>query len=126
MMTESSDEALALGFEVELVNPNAAPLELDEFRYTVEIDGREVYAGRRAAGATLSAAGTRRLTLPAIVPYHRVGWTAGPPPRVTYALRATLRYLTPSELAQRLFDAGVRRPKTSFADRGQIGLREPP
>ncbi|MHC4413906.1 MAG: LEA type 2 family protein [Planctomycetota bacterium] len=126
MMTESGDEALALGFEVELANPNVAPLELDEFRYTVEIDGREVYAGRRAAGATLSAAQTRRLTIPAVVPYHRMGWTAGPPPQVTYALRGALRYRTPSELAQQLFDAGVRRPRTSFGGRGQVALQKPP
>ena len=121
--TRMTGEALALAIVMRLENPNNAPLELHEFRYTVSIDGTKVYAGRRAGGATLSANGTRQVTIPAVVNYDRIGWRAGGPPRTfNYALDGTLTYNAPSEIAQVLFDTGVRRPRVSFSKRGEVAL----
>ena len=50
MLTEATDDALALSFVMDLANPNTAAVPLYEFRYTLAIDGKEVYAGRRAGG----------------------------------------------------------------------------
>ncbi|MCZ6492903.1 MAG: LEA type 2 family protein [Phycisphaerales bacterium] len=126
-VTESSDEALSLAFVLELKNPRNEALDLYEFTYSLAIDGRPVYQGRRAAEATLSAAGTRQLTIPAVVPFARLGWTpAERAGQVTYALTGTVLYSTPGDLARLLFETGVRRPKISFAHRGQVRLRTGP
>jgi hypothetical protein len=122
-VTGTSDEAVALAFAIDLHNPNDAPLELYEFRYTLAIDGTQVYAGRRAPGANVGPAATQRLTLPAIIPYDRLGWTvAVHPPHAEYALTGRLVYTVPSTIAELLFDTGVRRPTSSFSSRGQITL----
>jgi hypothetical protein len=122
-ITEARDDAVALAFALDVRNPNDAPLELYEFRYTLAIDGKQVYAGRRAPDATLGTSATQRMTLPAVVPYRRLGWPAeAPPPQARYALSGKLVYLVPSTFAKILFDTGVRRPKSSFSKRGQLAL----
>ena len=121
---DATEEALALSFVMDLQNPNQAAVPLHEFRYTVAIDGKEVYAGRRAGGVTLSAAGSRQVLLPAVVPYEKVGWRAEAlPASVSYSVKGQLSYNAPNRLAQILFDTGVRRPKVSFASRGELHLR---
>ena len=47
---DATEDALALSFVMGLQNPNQAAVPLHEFRYTVAINGKEVYAGRRAGG----------------------------------------------------------------------------
>lgn len=123
-VTDATEDALALSFVMDLKNPNRAAVPLHEFVYTLAIDGKEVYAGRRAGGVTLSADGDRQVLLPAVVPYSKVGWTAVTlPASVSYRLTGQLQYDAPNRLAQILFDSGVRRPKVSFAQRGQLQLR---
>jgi hypothetical protein len=123
IVTEATDEAVALAFAIDLRNPNDAALELHEFRYTLAIDGTQVYAGRRAPDATLTAAATQRVTLPAVIPFHRLGWTAeAHPPQARYALTGRLVYTVPSAIAQLLFDSGARRPKAHFSRRGQLAF----
>ena len=124
-ITDTTDEAVALGIELALQNPNASPIDLTEFRYTLHIDGKEAFRGRRAAAATLIGAGQRRLVIPAIVSFERMGWGGEPPPELAYTLSVTLHYTTPGEIAQRLFDTGVRRPRTRISQRGRIRLRGP-
>ncbi len=126
-VTESTDEALALGCTLELTNPNSVPLNLYELTYVLAVDSKPVYEGRRAAVATLSAAGTRLLTIPAIIPNHRMGWDASSrPQQVRFTLTGTLVYNKPGDIARLLFGAGVRRPKAHFAHRGQLQLPSPP
>ena len=123
-VTDATEEALALSFVMDLRNPNRAAVPLHEFVYTLAIDGKEVYAGRRAGGVTLSAECGRQLLLPAVVPYSAVGWTAVTlPASVSYSLTGHLQYNAPNRLAQILFDSGVRRSKVSFGQRGQLQLR---
>jgi hypothetical protein len=120
-ITEASDEAAALVFALDVRNPNKTSLELYEFRYTLAVDGKHVYTGRRAPDATLGSAATRRMTLPAVIPYRRLGWSAEAlPPHARYALSGKLVYVVPSTIAKILFDSGVRRPRSTFSDRGEI------
>ncbi|MHC4081418.1 MAG: LEA type 2 family protein [Planctomycetota bacterium] len=122
-LTEASEEAVALAFALDIRNPNDAALRLHEFRYTLSINGKQVYAGRRAPDATLSAAATQRITLPAVIPYHRLGWTVDTrPAKARYVMSGRLVYIVPSTIAQLLFDSGVRRPKSSFGRRGELAF----
>jgi LEA14-like dessication related protein len=126
VVTEVTDEAVALAFAIDLHNPNDTALQLHEFRYTLAIDGTQVYTGRRAPDAALTAAATQRVMLPAVIPYHRLGWTAeAHPEQARFALSGKLVYLVPSTFAKILFDSGVRRPKSSFSERGTIILTSP-
>lgn len=122
-MVEATDEALALAFVLDLTNPNPAAVELDEFTYTVSIDGMKVYAGRRAAEATLGASGSRRITIPAVIPFHDLGWTARTlPADAAYKIRGRLRYLAPSQLARIFLDTNVLKPGVGFAGEGRVEL----
>ncbi len=125
-VAESTAEATALRFHLELVNPNPEPLRLREFRYTLLIDGTPVYRGRRAAEATLSAGGTRQLAIPAVLASTAIGTAAGGQPvELRYTLIGSLEYLSPGELAEILFDTGVRRTRVSFQESGSIRLSAP-
>ena len=114
-ITATSTEAIVVTFDLLVANPNARTLELDELRYTLTIEGREVYTGRRRAGANLSILGEQRIALPAVVPATEASATPLP-----CTLRGWLRYRTPGQIAQRLFDTGVRRPKVGFRYDGRI------
>lgn len=123
-LADETEEAMALSFVMDLANPNKSAVPLHEFRYTLAIDGKEVYAGRRAGGVTLSASDSRQVSLPAIVPYDKVGWTARTmPPSVNYTFTGKLQYDAPNRLAQILLDTGQRRPKVAFARKGQLQLQ---
>lgn len=122
-LTDATDEALEFLFVMDLANPNTAAVPLHEFRYTLAIDGKEVYAGRRAGGVTLSASDSRLVSLPAILPFEKVSWTPDTmPASVKYTFAGKLQYNAPNRLAQVLFDTGTRRPKVAFAKSGRLQL----
>ena len=122
-VAEITDEALALQINLDLQNPNTTALGLDELRYTITVDGTLAFVGRRAAGRTLSSLETRRLTLPGVIDFETIGWSPSSGPRqVRYSVRGALWYKTPSEIAQLLFDTGMRRPKVTFGEDGQLTL----
>lgn len=123
VVTETGDGLVGLGFTLVLENPNPQPLALHEFSYTLAMDGAPAYHGRWAASATLPANGTRQLTIPAIVRYDQLGWTASSAPsQATYDLIGHVFYLAPGDIAEILFDTGVRRPKAAFAAHGVVNL----
>ena len=125
-VTETGDGLLGLSFVLVLENPNQQPLVLHEFSYTLAVEGAPAYRGRWAASATLGANGTRRLTIPAIVRYDQFGWTAASAPsQATYDLVGHVLYLAPGDIAEILFDTGVRRPKAAFAAHGVVSLTAP-
>ena len=120
-VAESTAEATALRFHLELVNPNPDPVRLREFRYALLVDGTPVYRGRRAAEATLSAGGTRQLAIPAVLASTAIG----KPVELRYTLTGSLEYLSPGELAEILFDTGVQRTRVSFQESGLVILSAP-
>jgi LEA14-like dessication related protein len=125
-LAEVTEDAIAVAFALDIRNPNDEALQLHEFRYTLAVDGKQVYAGRRAPDATLSAEATQQITLPAVIPFHRLGWTAEErPPQVRYSLSGRMVYIVPSTIAKILFDSGARRPKASFSKRGQLAFAPP-
>jgi predicted small secreted protein len=122
-VTEATGEALGVKVLLEMRNPNRAPVELYDFHYSLHVDGRQVYEGRRAASATLGTLGTRSVELPAVVPFERLAWSRdGLPPAATYEVHGTLRYIAPNMLLQVLLDAGKRRPGVGFSSRGELAI----
>jgi hypothetical protein len=120
---EMTDEAMRIDVLVDLVNPNQEPLDLIRFSYRFVVDGRTLFEGRRAAQATLSARGERRLTLPVIIRFEDVDWDAGSlPESLDWSISGSLLYLTPGELAEILLDLGVRKPTARFRGRGNLSL----
>ena len=123
-VAETSDEAVTLGFAMDLRNPNPLPLELFEFRYTLAVQGVKVYAGRRAGAETIGARSAQSVTIPAVIPDDLAGWSAsGRPAEVEYTLTGRVAYFAPAGVAQVLFDAGLRRPKVNFTKRGRVRLQ---
>ncbi len=123
-LIDATEEALALSFVMDLANPNPAAVPLAEFRYTLAIDGKAVYAGRRSGGVTLSAVDSRQVLLPAIVPYRALGWTPQTlPESVDDNFTGQLQYYAPRRLTQVLFDTVTIRPKVPFSARGTLQIR---
>ncbi len=116
-VAESTAKATAFQFHLDLVNPNPDPLRLREFRYVLLIEGAPIYRGRRAAEATLSGGGTRRLAIPVVVTGNRIG---DDPVGLGYTLTGSLEYLSPGEFAEILFDTGVQRTLVHFQESGRL------
>ncbi len=123
-VTETTDDALTIAFDLILTNRNDAPVELIEFEYNLEVDGRSVYSGRRDAQATVPAGGTWSLRVPAVIPFSDVGFsTSTMPEQVQYDVGGSLLYISPGALAEVLMDAGIYRPTTGFGAAGSLTLR---
>ncbi|MFM9994673.1 MAG: LEA type 2 family protein [Phycisphaerales bacterium] len=122
VMTDESDAGYVLDFRLDAKNANAEPLPLREVRYTLRLDGREVFRGVRGAEGTIPRYGARRIDLPAAV---AVAPGAAPPTGVVrYELEGTLMYVTPGRLGQIFFDTGVSRPTVAFRQRGELEVAE--
>lgn len=120
-LVERSEEAVRFDIVLTLENPNKEPLELREFRYSVNVDGRRVFQGRFDPGANLAAGATKRLELPAVVRYEAAGWT-DVPPATEWRLDGHLVYLEPERLAEVLLDTGIYRPRVGFRATGNVDL----
>ncbi len=124
---EVPDEALTLQIALHLDNPNAESLKLLEFEYRVEVEGRDVYAGTRAAEMTLEQLSTREVEIPAVVAFNEPaasGWSRESlPSSVEFRVHGSLRYLVPGAIAQTLFDTGVRRPSAPVNGGGTVSLQ---
>jgi len=124
-LTETSESAIGLGLRLELANSNSEPVELYEFTYAITINGTGTYRGRWAASATLPANGSRHLVIPAVVRYDQLGWTEDSvPAQARFDVTGTLLYIAPGDIAEILFDTGVRKPTVAFSGRGIIILNE--
>jgi len=102
-------EGSVMWFELTVVNTNAVDLPLAEARYSVVVDGETVFRGVRSAEATAPAKGEATIRLPASAPN-----SSGVGPGSTVTIQGRLTYLTPSRLAEVLFDADIFRPEKSF------------
>jgi hypothetical protein len=108
--------ALVLNVTIAAQNRNHVELPLREIDYSVSIDGREVFRAVRSPEATLRRLGEQTFTVPAVVTYSG----ERPTGMHEFQIEASLKYVTPGELAQALFDTGVRRPTVRFSDRGRV------
>ncbi|MHC5003485.1 MAG: hypothetical protein ACYTJ0_10210 [Planctomycetota bacterium] len=123
-MVEQTDEAVRLAIDLELSNPSGEPVKMLEFNYTVGAAGRTAFSGRRAALVAVDRFGSRIVTVPAIVPFERVGWADGPPESFDFSVSGSLLYLLPGALNRTLMEIGLRRPRVSFQGRGTVGATE--
>jgi hypothetical protein len=121
-LVERSQEAVRFDILLKLENPNDETLELREFKYSISVNGKRVYEGRRDPGANLAAGATKELELPAVVRYDALGWTEVPP-STEWQLNGHLVYLEPERLAEVLLDTGIYRPKVRFNALGEVDLR---
>ena len=126
-VTERSDIAIGLGLRLDLANSNNEPVELFEFTYAITINGAGTYRGKWSASATLPANGSRQLVIPAVVRYDQLGWTENSmPAEARFDVSGSLLYIAPGDIAEILFDTGVRKPKVSFNGQGILRIAESP
>ncbi|MCC6675999.1 MAG: LEA type 2 family protein [Phycisphaerales bacterium] len=118
-VSERSAEGVVLMFTLDAENPNEEGLPLRSVDYRVLLDGREVFTGTRSAEATLRRYGTQQIRLPAVVAMTDPGAVA---PAANYRIEGTLSYITPGEIAEILFDAGVRQPSVGFSGEGKADM----
>jgi hypothetical protein len=116
-VTERTPDGTAVAFALSAENSNDVALPLRTVEYTVTLDGREAFTGTRSAEATLRRKGVQRIVLPAVV---TGAMELGGPTR--YRLSGRVFYVTPGQLAEVLFDAGVRTPSAEFAFEGEVDL----
>lgn len=109
------DEAAVLAFVVVATNRGETELPLRMVDYTLEIDGRRVFRGRRSAEATLSRQNEQRVELP--VP---VRWADLPQGEAPYRLRGRLGYTLPGIFMRAVFEAGLYRPSVGFEIGGTL------
>ncbi|MEO1009466.1 MAG: LEA type 2 family protein [Planctomycetota bacterium] len=112
---EASPEAVVLRFALIATNTGETELPLRSVDYSLELDGRRVFQGRRSAEATLSRQGEQRIVLP--VPVKRADLAGGP---MRYRLRGELGYTLPGIFVEALFEAGLYRPDVGFALDGEF------
>lgn len=95
-------------------NPNREPMPLEEAYYALSLDGRTVFNGRRSPQVTLPPYGEREFDLPTVVPGEALGDAE------TFDVRGNVTYRTPGELAETMFDSGLRRPSERFSMSGPV------
>jgi len=121
-VVEVTDEAIRVDIALDLINPNAEPLELREITYSFTIDGTRTFQGKRSAQATLPSTGANRLNIPAVVRFDRAGWETTRPDEASWSVTGSLVYLAPGALAEILLDINVRTPKAPFRGTGTVAL----
>ena len=116
-VADRTQAGIVLDFELEATNRNEIELPLREVRYSLSLDGKEVFRGVRSPEASLRRLGTQTIHVPAVVPAADMG--AGP---ARDGLAGELGDTTPGRVAQVLFDIKVRRPNVGFREEGVVEL----
>ena len=120
---ERTEDAIVLNFALSAKNLNQEPLPLRRADYRLVLDGVEVFRGSRSAEAVVRRFGEQSIVLPAVVPADRFDLGRfESDAELPYRLRGRVEYITPGELAEVLFDTGIRRTKASIAVEGVIDL----
>jgi len=120
-------DAAVVEFVIETTNPNDIELPMRDVVYTLNVNGKKVFSGRRDAQATMPRGGTQQIIIPAVVPMRgpesQGGKGALVPGVYTYRLTGRIYYSLPSQLADVLFDAKLSRPSVGISDKGEINLQ---
>lgn len=116
-ISQESTEGYVIDFTLDASNPNEFEVPLERVRYTLRLGNDRVFTGTRSAEATVRRLGTQQITLPAAIDLSKFDMPTGDVP---YELSGSVVYVTPGEIAELLFDAGVRRPKAGFRHRGVL------
>ncbi len=116
-ISQETPEGVVIDFTLDATNANEVDLPLERVRYQLVLNGQKVFEGTRSAEATVRRLGTQQFTLPASIDLSRFAMPEGD---VEYELTGSVVYVTPGEIAQILFDADVRKPRSSFRERGTL------
>ncbi|TVQ62204.1 MAG: hypothetical protein EA378_07035 [Phycisphaerales bacterium] len=149
-LTQASAGHAVVAFVIEMENPNAYALPLHEARYTLRLGEGPSQTVVRVPKTTLRPSGAGRFELPVAIEGGAgalaaliqggiqggiEGGIGGDQGRadddgagtvsVPYRLTGTVVYRRPGEIAERLFDAGLSRPRARFRDHGTIRVEAP-
>ncbi|MCA9271879.1 MAG: LEA type 2 family protein [Phycisphaerales bacterium] len=116
-ISQETAEGVVIDFTLDATNTNEVDLPFERVRYALKLNGQRVFSGTRSAEATVRRLGTQQFTLPAAIDLAEFEMPEG---NVEYELAGSVVYVTPGEIAQLLFDAGVRKPRSSFRQMGVL------
>ncbi len=117
-LTERTESGFVLTIGIDAENRNEIELPLREVHYTVALENGSSYSGVRSPEASLRRLGTQRIRFPAA--FSLAPGAAVPTGVVRCTVSGTLDYTAPGEIAQALFDSGVRKPSVSFKGEGRV------
>jgi hypothetical protein len=115
-LREQTETGTELLFVLEADNPNGKEIPLYEARYSVQLDGQQVFQGVRSPEVTLRRYATQRFVLPVSVPAGKMP----PGTRVPYSFNASVTYIVPGAIAEILFDREITRPTSGVSDAGTL------
>lgn len=123
---ERTTDAVRLNFLLEAVNPGEAEIPLRTARYRLVVGGETVFEGRRAPAVSVRGQGRQPFELPAVVTAEDfdVSVFDQPGAEIPYRLVGTIEYQVPGELAEVLFDTGVRRPRAPLRAEGVFVIED--
>ncbi|MBM4105015.1 MAG: hypothetical protein FJ257_01720 [Phycisphaerae bacterium] len=109
---------------VRITDRTGATVVLDDFRYSLLVDGRTVFTGRWAALAAVPPEEPMVRTLPVVIPLSLLPATTEPPAAgsgrpFAWSITGSLGWEDPNRLAKILLDLGFPNPRTNFAGRGE-------
>jgi hypothetical protein len=113
---QRTEAGTALHFGIDAQNDNDVALPLREITYTLAVDGKPVFTATRSPEATLRRQGSQRIVLPAVVPSEAGAVNPGS----RFRLSGAMTYVTPGQIAEILFDSGVRVPSVGFSFEGEV------
>jgi len=120
-VTDQSDQGVVVSFRIAAENRNPDPLPLREVRYSLAVNGRSAFEGRRSAQATLPAFGTQEIILPVSIPIGPgEALESMPLDQLPYAFSGSVEYVLPGTISEALFDSRIRVPKAGFAESGRL------
>lgn len=111
---------------ISIRTPAGRTIPLDDFRYSLLVDGRTVFRGRWAALAAVPPGETIRRTLPVTIPLEllpEIG--GGEAAALRWSASGSVGWEDPQRLARILFDLGLPNPRSDFSGRGEAATVGP-
>lgn len=119
-LAERTDSGIVLLVSVEAENRNEVELPLRDVHYTVTLENGWSFSGVRSPEASLRRLGRQRFSFPAV--FALAPGETAPQGEVGCTVSGRLGYTTPNQIAQDLFDSGVRKTTVSFRDEKRVKL----
>ena len=122
-----SEDGVVLQFELEGINASPDELPLGLVRYELILDGQLVFTGERVAEASVPAFGRQPFEIPVAVSRDDFDITRfdRTTEAIPYQLTGSAEYLVPGQLAEVLFDTGLRRTKAPISLEGAFEITDP-
>lgn len=113
---EPTGKVIMIVVEAQNLSNDALPLR--DATYSLSLNGRRVFTGKRSPESTLRMFGAQKISLPVALPREGV-----PPAGIAkYEVSGSVVYLPPGRFNEILYEYGLLRPTTSFRGTGEIDL----